>query len=59
MHWKTSDVDEHKKVELKQCCKCKKEHSNTIAYTEKEIICMDCYCELIAKDRRLKCEQGQ
>ena len=40
--------------------KCGNESNNTIAYTEKDIICMDCYCELIAKkDRRLKCEQGQ
>ena len=49
----------YKKVELKQCCKCGNESNNTILYTEKEIICMNCYCELIAKDRRLKCEQGQ
>ena len=48
----------YKKIELKQCCKCGNESNNTILYTEKEIICMDCYCELIAKDRRLKCEQG-
>lgn len=38
---------------LKQCCKCNKESNNTILYTEKEIICMNCYCELIAKDRKI------
>ena len=42
------------KENLKQCCKCGNESNNTILYTEKEIICMDCYCELIAKDRRVK-----
>ena len=47
----------YKKVELKKCFKCGNESNNTIPYTEKEIICMNCYCELIAKDRRLKCEQ--
>lgn len=49
----------YKKIELNKCCKCGNESNNTIAYTEKDIICMDCYCELIAKDRRVKCEQGQ
>ena len=43
----------YKKVELNQCCKCGNESNNTTAYTEKEIICMDCYCELIAKDRKI------
>ena len=49
----------YKKIELKQCCKCGNESNNTILYRENEYICMDCYCELIAKDRKLKCEQGQ
>ena len=40
------------KEKMKKCCKCGNESNNTILYTEKEIICMNCYCELIAKDRR-------
>lgn len=42
----------------KQCCKCGNKNSNTILYRENEYICMDCYCELIAKDRKIKNEGG-
>ena len=38
----------------KVCCKCGEDSNNTITYTEKDIICMNCYCELIAKDRRAR-----
>ena len=44
----------YKKIELKQCCKCGNESNNIILYRENEYICMDCYCELIAKDRKIK-----
>lgn len=44
----------YKKIEFKQCCKCGNESNNTIAYAEKDVICMDCYCELIAKDRKIR-----
>ena len=42
------------KEKLKQCCKCGNESNNTILYRENEYICMDCYCELIAKDRKIR-----
>ena len=42
------------KKNLKKCFKCGNESGNTITYTEKDIICMNCYCELIAKDRRAR-----
>ena len=44
----------YKKIELKHCCKCGNESNNTILYRENEYICMDCYCELIAKDRKIR-----
>ena len=37
---------------LKKCCKCGAESTNTIIYSANEIMCMDCYCELIAKRER-------
>ena len=36
----------------KTCIKCNSEALNYVLYSSDSYMCMDCYCELIAKDRR-------
>ena len=49
-------VDVAKRVKLnkdtKTCIKCNREAINYVQYNSDGYMCMDCYCELIAKDRR-------
>ena len=53
--YKVGEVKKPSKIAkemLKKCCKCGVEATNAVIYSTNEVMCMDCYCELIAKRER-------
>lgn len=44
------------KTQETKCNRCGKYSNNIIKYNSEEKICINCYCELIAKDRKLHCD---
>ena len=57
---KVSPITKQEKVKIiknKTCCKCGCSTHSTIKYTETDIMCVDCFNELMAKDRRFKIDK--